>query len=179
MAIHPKYADAILDGDKHVEFRKRPLAPDVATVIIYATMPVKRIVGEFSIVRTLNGSPSELWQAVGADGAIDVESYAAYYSGSVTAVGIVVSGARRYPQTVALAQLTPEPAVPQSYTYVTGHQVELIRDLAGADPRPAMARLAGALSALARAALPQRIAAVFPLPMDYAEASLAAEQAAR
>ena len=40
MSIRPQFAAAILDGSKRVEFRKRPLAADIGTVVIYATKPV-------------------------------------------------------------------------------------------------------------------------------------------
>ena len=39
MSIHPVYANAILTGDKKVEFRKRRLAADVTHVLVYATAP--------------------------------------------------------------------------------------------------------------------------------------------
>ncbi len=41
MSIHPQYANAIVEGTKRVEFRKRPLARNVTHVIVYATAPVK------------------------------------------------------------------------------------------------------------------------------------------
>ena len=48
MSIHPRYAEAILSGQKRVEFRKRRLAPDVTTVLVYATQPVGVLVGRLS-----------------------------------------------------------------------------------------------------------------------------------
>ena len=41
MAIQPGYAEAILAGVKTVEFRKRALAPDIETVLVYETSPDK------------------------------------------------------------------------------------------------------------------------------------------
>ena len=62
MSIHPRYADAILDGTKVVEFRKRALAGDISTVLVYATAPVRRLVGTFQLSATLTASPRDLWQ---------------------------------------------------------------------------------------------------------------------
>ncbi len=65
MAIHPHYADAILDGRKKVEFRKRAVAEDVTTVLIYATAPVKKIIGQFEVAHTVVTTPSALWEQLG------------------------------------------------------------------------------------------------------------------
>ncbi len=39
MSVHPRFAEAIMDGRKKIEFRKRPLADDVSVVWVYATAP--------------------------------------------------------------------------------------------------------------------------------------------
>ncbi len=132
MAIHPTFANAILDGRKRVEFRKRALAPDVSTVVVYATAPVKYIIGEFDLDGTVSSTPDDVWAAVGDAGCIDHDSYAAYYAGSRLAVGILISAARRYAVPVALADLDPEPAVPQSFAYLPAAQLLRIQRRAGA-----------------------------------------------
>src|SRR4051794_20475199 len=103
MAIHPGYAEAILAGQKLVEFRKRPLADDVASVVIYATSPVQRIVGEFSVERIVAGSPADVWHQFGGVGCIDEDSYNRYYSGSTTAYAIVIKEIRRLDSALPLS----------------------------------------------------------------------------
>jgi predicted transcriptional regulator len=169
MSIHPKYADAILEGWKQVEFRKRPLAPDVSTAVIYATSPTKRILGEFTIDRTLLSTPRELWESVGRVGGIDVDSYMAYYAGNDSAAGILVSVARRYPRPVALAELDPAPAVPQSFTYISQAQLDRIRGLGG-DVRPLLSRVLSQFAALVRRALPEGTAATTVISLPPPEA---------
>ena len=61
MSIRPQFAAAILDGSKRVEFRKRPLAADIGTVVIYATKPVGAVLGEFVVDGQAVGKPEELW----------------------------------------------------------------------------------------------------------------------
>ena len=52
LSIKPEFAEKILDGTKKFEFRRRVhTRPEVKSVIIYATMPVGRVIGEFSIER--------------------------------------------------------------------------------------------------------------------------------
>ena len=80
MSIHPKYANAILDGSKRVEFRKRRLADDVNRVVIYATSPVKAVLGEFMVARQVTATPPTLWRLFGGDGAgVTRDELMAYY----------------------------------------------------------------------------------------------------
>jgi predicted transcriptional regulator len=127
MAIHPRYADAILDGRKQVEFRKRPLAADVRIVVIYATAPVSKIVGEFTVGETLFASPRKLWSSVGRIGCIDRASYDAYYAGVRRAVGIVAASPWRYESPLALCDLEVSPCIPQSFVYLPAHALEELR----------------------------------------------------
>lgn len=118
MAIHPIYADAILNGAKHVEFRKRKLADDIRTIVIYATAPVRRVVGEFNIRETVVDDPESIWQRFGDVGVIDRDSYGAYYANSQNAVAFVVDRVRRYETPQTLDELSTAPAVPQSFSYM-------------------------------------------------------------
>lgn len=49
ISIRPRYAHAILDGRKTVEFRKRRLAEDVTHVVIYSTRPDRAVIGFFEL----------------------------------------------------------------------------------------------------------------------------------
>jgi len=129
MSIHPQYAEAILDRRKLVEFRKRPLAADVVSVLIYATSPVKRVVGEFSIAETVAATPEELWNKFGDVGCIDRASYFRYYANTATAVALVVGSARRLDD-LPLSAFSPVPTVPQSFSYLASDRVsEVLPDL--------------------------------------------------
>lgn len=118
MAIQPCYAQAILDGTKRVEFRKRRLASDIDTVLIYESAPTKSIVGHFTIERTELATPQALWKSFGSVGSIARADYLAYYGDNERAVGLVISSAERYTHPVALDALSEHPAVPQSFSYL-------------------------------------------------------------
>lgn len=153
MAIHPGYANAILDGRKTVEFRKRGLAPDVRTVVIYATSPEKRIVGEFTVDSVTVAAPAELWSTAGSQGCIARADFDAYYAASGSAAGIGVANARRYRVPVPLSELDPTPAVPQSYTYLSIEVHEQLGQLQEQQPRSTLARMAVTTASAVRATL--------------------------
>ncbi|MGL5823705.1 MAG: hypothetical protein ACRCYU_02530 [Nocardioides sp.] len=129
MAIQPTYAQAILEGSKLVEFRKRRLAADVDTVLIYESAPTKRIVGHFTIERTELATPRGLWKSFGSVGSIAQVDYLAYYGDSERAVGLVISKVERYQNPIALAELSDRPAVPQSFSYLPASALAEVQSL--------------------------------------------------
>jgi predicted transcriptional regulator len=156
MAIHPRYADAILDGRKKVEFRKRPLAADVTTVVIYATSPVKKIIGEFGVGRIVVAPPKELWSQLHRFAGIERSAFDAYYTRTESGVGIMVGPTRRYTVPFALTDLDPEPAVPQSYAYLPERVLGQLH-AAPANRRALLDRLISPISNLARIVAPGRV----------------------
>lgn len=118
MAIHERYAEAIMDGVKRVEFRKQRLADDIQTVWVYATAPVSKVIGHFSVDEIVQGTPKDIWDRFGAVGVIEQEAFFDYYDGRSTAIAIVVRSAERLPDPVALQEMDPRPAVPQSFAYL-------------------------------------------------------------
>lgn len=118
MAIHQNWAEAIMDGRKRVEFRKRRLADDIETVLVYATAPVSKVVGRFTIDEMVSGTPDEIWDRYGSVGVIERDKFFSYFDGRSSAVAIVVASAQRFDDPLALTDIVPPPAVPQSFSYL-------------------------------------------------------------
>jgi predicted transcriptional regulator len=118
MSVHPRYAEAIMDGRKRVEFRKRPLANDVSVVWVYATVPVQRVVGYFEVDATVVARPRDLWRRFKKVGCIGRADFDRYYLGSVLGAGIQVKAATRLASSLPLSALLPSGVPPQSFAYV-------------------------------------------------------------
>lgn len=58
LSIKPEFVEKIFSGEKRFEFRKSAFRQDISCVIVYATAPVCRIVGEFEVEDVLQASPS-------------------------------------------------------------------------------------------------------------------------
>lgn len=117
LSIKPIYANAILDGHKKVEFRKRPFKRAVTHVIIYATAPMKRIIGWFRTKRFEQMSPAALWKRFASVGGISHDDFEAYYGRSESGVAIHVEQPRRLKAPLPLNKVCSTTA-PQSYAYL-------------------------------------------------------------
>lgn len=118
MSLHPVYANAILEGQKTVEFRKRPLADDVRHVVMYATKPVAQVVGVFQIASQDSVDPLSAWLRFGAMGAIEQDAFFRYFEGTEYAVAIGVTDVVPLQRGVPLEETTGVKRPPQSFQYL-------------------------------------------------------------
>ena len=95
LSIRPEYAEAILDGSKLVEFRRVSFRRWITHALIYATAPVSRVVGAFSVKAVHRGSPDEIWEQFGEVGGISLRTFRSYYEGSSTAIAIEIAEVRQ------------------------------------------------------------------------------------
>lgn len=92
ISIRPNYAEAILSGDKTVELRRRIPAIELGTRLwIYATHPVRAVVGSAIVDEVIEGSPSQIWEHYMDRIAVERSDYDEYFSGKDRAFGIVLS----------------------------------------------------------------------------------------
>ena len=59
LSIKPEYVNKIVAGKKKYEFRKFHCREDVDTIVIYATAPVKQVIGEVSIISIIEDAVDE------------------------------------------------------------------------------------------------------------------------
>lgn len=119
LPIHPKFADSIISGEKKVEFRKVRFRKEVSHVIIYASSPVKKILGYFEVSYIDEDTPEKLWSRYKDVGGIVYEEFKDYYSttekGVVIGVGKVCTLESPLPLSVINQSLT----APQSFFYLS------------------------------------------------------------
>jgi len=119
LSIKPEYAEKILNGTKRFEYRKAaPRNEAVHTVVIYATMPVGRVVGEFEVAGVLRESPDVLWKQTRTASGITRAFFDEYFSGRDEAVAIAVRKPKRYPKPLMLEDVSGSATAPQSFQYL-------------------------------------------------------------
>ena len=81
LSIKPKYVESIINGHKTYEFRKvifRDKYVDIAYV--YATSPVKKIVGAFRVGDIIEDKPIILWSRLNEFSGMDETEFFNYSS---------------------------------------------------------------------------------------------------
>lgn len=119
LSIKPEYAEKILSGEKRFEFRKALFKnKDVKTVVIYATMPVGKVVGEFEFDGVVTGTPKAVWLQTENYSGISQDFFEEYFEGREMAHAIKVGHVKRYCEPLNLTSLVPNGLAPQSYRYI-------------------------------------------------------------
>lgn len=117
LSIKPEFANKIFDGSKKFEFRKAIFKnKDVKTVIVYASSPVQRVIGEFEIEKIINKDLDALWDITRHSSGISQEYFYDYFSERDKGFAIQIKNPKKYRQSKCLKKdfdLIP----PQSFAY--------------------------------------------------------------
>lgn len=124
LPIKPKYAFAIHSGEKKVEFRKVTFSREERFCIVYASSPVKRIIGYFELTNIEKGSPKKIWKKYRDVGCISEKDFFAYYSNSEMAVAIEIKDYTPLKSEVDPRLKLENFKVPQSFRYLKTHEVK-------------------------------------------------------
>lgn len=119
LSIRPEYVERIFAGTKRYEFRRRPYGNrDVKTVVVYATKPVGKIVGEFDVDSILGEAPADLWARTSALSGISRDFFDAYFKGRQIAYALKIGEVRPYAEPISPEAVLKKFTPPQSYMYV-------------------------------------------------------------
>lgn len=118
LSIKPKFADLIFQGEKRYEFR-RSIFKDkrVTKVIVYASSPISKVIGEFEIDNVINEEIGLLWSTTKAHSGISKQYYEEYFKGKKTGYAIKIKRPRRYQNLLSIEDkfgIKP----PQSFAYI-------------------------------------------------------------
>lgn len=62
MSIKPEFVEEMIKGNKKYEYRKSIFKnPNITDIVVYATKPFGKIVGEFKIEEILEDTPANIW----------------------------------------------------------------------------------------------------------------------
>lgn len=131
LSIRPHHAEAILEGRKTVELRRRRVAALPGTaVLLYATRPTGAVVGMARVRETICCSSEDAWRGHAGDLAIDRLAFDAYMAGASIACLLVLEAvARVEPVTLETMRSSSAFQPPQSYRFVSPADPSVLRDL--------------------------------------------------
>ena len=118
LSIKPEFAYKIFEGSKRFEFRRSIFKnKDVTSVIVYASSPVQKVIGEFEIGKIYNDDLSTLWGRTKEYSGISEKYFYDYFSNKEKGFAIQIKSKRKYSKPKCLKSdfnLNP----PQSFAYV-------------------------------------------------------------
>lgn len=122
LSVRPRFAQALLDGSKTVEVRRRRARiGDGALCLLYESSPTCALVGALRVEATDNATPEELWSRYGDVMGLDRNEYDAYLDGAAHPCAIVVGAVITFDHPVRLPELRRRQdrfVTPQSYRYL-------------------------------------------------------------
>lgn len=119
LSIKPEYVSKIFSGEKKYEYRKSLFSRQgITTVIIYATMPIGKVVGEFEIDTILADTPEEIWKKTRRSSGIDQIFFDEYFDGREKAFAIKIASFMIYDKPQNINEIIKRTHPPQSFCYV-------------------------------------------------------------
>lgn len=118
MSINPIYADKILSGTKKYEYRKVKAKKDkVNKIVIYATYPIMKVVGEVEVKDILEETPEKLWNVTKEYSGVTKQFYDNYFNKSSKAIAYKLGKIEKYDEPKKLEDVGVKCA-PQSFLYL-------------------------------------------------------------
>ena len=96
LPIYPEYIDLIIKGKKKYEFRKFTCRKEVKTILLYATHPIKAIVGEAKILDIIKNTPENVWKITKKFAGMSKEDFDVYYHDKNVAIAYELGNIKIY-----------------------------------------------------------------------------------
>lgn len=117
LSIKPEFVNKIILGEKKFEYRRKIFKKDVESVIIYASSPCKKIIGEFIIEEILADDPKILWSKTSKFSGVKKDFFVNYFKNSEIGYAIKIGTLELYKDPFDIKFFVNTP--PQSYVYLT------------------------------------------------------------
>jgi predicted transcriptional regulator len=117
LSIKPEFASKIFEGEKKFEYRRSIFKKPVKLIVVYASSPVCRVIGEFEVEDLISDDLEELWRKTKKFAGISEDYFYAYFSDKEKGYAIKIGRIRKYKSPLLLMDsygVTP----PQSYLYL-------------------------------------------------------------
>lgn len=125
LSIKPEFALAIFAGKKKFEFRKAVYRnPEVETIYVYASAPLSKVIGTFSVDEVIEHHPEDLWKKTSSGAGISREYFDQYFEGRERGYALKVRETELFKEFVSLIDMFGLRHPPQSFRYVSEHEVQ-------------------------------------------------------
>lgn len=122
LSIKPEFVEEIVLGKKKFEYRKSIFKrEDISSVVVYATKPYGKVVGEFEIENILVDKPENIWKKTKDYSGITKSYFISYFKGKEQGFAIQIKKFKEYDTPMDLFEFDHTlKAAPQSFCYTNG-----------------------------------------------------------
>lgn len=118
LSIKPEFVEKIFSGTKRFEYRKSLFKKkSIKTVVVYASAPMKRVVGEFEIDDIWSDDVRIIWERTKNYSGISKEFYQSYFKQRKIANAIKIGSVKKFKSPRTLSDYNILQA-PQSFCYI-------------------------------------------------------------
>lgn len=117
LSINPEHVQNILSGSKKYEFRKVKCKENVQKILIYATHPIMKVVGEVDVLKIIEERPERVWEQTADFSGITREFFDKYFENKEKAIAYQLGEVRKYKSPKKLIDFGISFA-PQSFIYI-------------------------------------------------------------
>lgn len=126
LSIKPKYVREIEQGSKLYEFRKSIFKQDTDEIWVYASAPVKQIVGKIFIDKIIEDTPKNLWRECYSSAGIEERDFFNYFAGKEKGYAIKIKEYEIFENPIDPYIENTTFTAPQSYAYISNVLPQLI-----------------------------------------------------
>jgi len=126
LSIKPDFARPILEGSKTFEFRKVRIKKKIDYMLIYASSPIKALVGFAEIESIIEGKPVYLWEVAGTAGGISSKDFDSYFHNKNMGFAIKIKKIYKFDSNIDPYKIIDNFVPPQSFMYIDNKKVEKI-----------------------------------------------------
>ena len=120
LSIKPEFVEEIIEGKKRFEYRKKIFKrTDITSIVIYATKPYGKVVGEFEIAEIIEENLDVLWDKTKNFSGISEEFFYDYFKNRESGFAIKIKEFVEYEEHLELSEFDSKIKVaPQSFCYI-------------------------------------------------------------
>lgn len=120
LSIKPEFVKEIIDGRKKFEYRKSIFKrEDISSIVVYATKPYGKVVGEFEIENIIQDCPQNIWKETKDYSGISKKFFNEYFRGRDTGFAIQIKEFIEYDNPMELKSFDKNiKTAPQSFCYI-------------------------------------------------------------
>lgn len=117
LPVKPEYVKSIFKGSKKIVYRRRIPKYCITRIVVYATSPVKAVIGEIEVQKTMTMECSMLWKYTEDGAGISKKQFDNYFSDCNVASAYVLGKCKQYksPKTLSCFGINN---IPHSFVYL-------------------------------------------------------------